>query len=471
MLVSLATAGLKVNVNVEPMNLSQRLNNTMEFKVTCTAKEDSYRYRRYGQDTSRILTRLRILMETSVYGTWQPIVQLSNLEPSRVFVDPAFPNANAAGTISPNLRSKGSGLAVEWTGPTVDSIRRFRCDAITFNQEYSDSGTYHYHDTRIKTVNLNSYSLTQLSSLEKDNVMQKLDVISAKIDGENTASIQSKAITDEREVGEILRRVKLRLSEAKKIQAEKIERMRKILNDLLTNALENQTKHLDTVRSTLDSALQGSFLMLWPNGTYAIPKPLSGCPSTSGQYWKEGYLRHHTESIQRNEDEVSPGNHLQQPVLYRKRDKFFVYQRFCVKTDGNTFGPAWPKGSYCINAVSRCPAGFNVGYVTWDEEDFRSEASYSGQLPMGRFEESKTMLQYCCREDGKAAEPVDMPRFQPFYLYRYRGKCQQVVGMNVTEEYIHFDSENSNNGDKAELKHPDVELNDVVLHLCYYEQA
>ena len=66
MLVSLATAGLKVNVNVEPMNLSQRLNNTMEFKVTCTAKEDSYRYRRYGQDTSRILTRLRILMETSV---------------------------------------------------------------------------------------------------------------------------------------------------------------------------------------------------------------------------------------------------------------------------------------------------------------------------------------------------------------------------------------------------------------------
>ena len=310
-----------------------------------------------------------------------------------------------------------------------------------------------------------------MSSLEKDNVMQKLDVISAKIDGENTASIQSKAITDEREVGEILRRVKLRLSEAKKIQAEKIERMRKILNDLLTNALENQTKHLDTVRSTLDSALQGSFLMLWPNGTYAIPKPLSGCPSTSGQYWKEGYLRHHTESIQRNEDEVSPGNHLQQPVLYRKRDKFFVYQRFCVKTDGNTFGPAWPKGSYCINAVSRCPAGFNVGYVTWDEEDFRSEASYSGQLPMGRFEESKTMLQYCCREDGKAAEPVDMPRFQPFYLYRYRGKCQQVVGMNVTEEYIHFDSENSNNGDKAELKHPDVELNDVVLHLCYYEQA
>ncbi|RUS82425.1 hypothetical protein EGW08_009813 [Elysia chlorotica] len=470
MLVSLTTADVKVDVIVEPVFLPSQLNNSMEFTVACTAREEIYR--RYRYDTSRILSRLRILIETSVYNTWQPMAQLSNMEPSRVFVDPSFPNVKAVGSISPSMLSKSSGLSVTWTGPTVDAIRRFRCDAITFDSRYRELGHYHYDDTRTKTENLNSYSLTQLSSGDKITFMEKLNNISTKMDKEKVAASHKKATSDERvQVDHILMRLKQRIEEAKRTQAEKLERMGQILNDLITHYLENNTRQLDTVRNTLDSAVEGSFLMLWPNGTYALPMPSSGCPSTSGQYWKEGSLRHHTESIQRNEDEVSPGHHLQQPVLNRIEDKFFVYQRFCVKTEGNTFGPAWPRGSYCINAVSSCPDGFGTGYLTWDEEDFRPSAIHSGNLPSGEFEDTKTMLKYCCRQDGRPEESVDMPRFQPFYLYRYGGKCQQVVGMNVTEEYIHFDTENSNNGDKALYNHPDVELNDLVLHLCYYVQA
>ena len=292
-------------------------------------------------------------------------------------------------------------------------------------------------------------------------------------DGNNLPGDQAREISKTRaEIEEIIQRLKLRLAEAKRAQTVYAGKMTQLLNDLITPALENQTREIENVESTLENAVKGSFLMLWPNGTYALPMPSTGCPSTNDQTWRHGYRRHHTESLQRNDDTASENIHLKQPVLNRSRDKFYIFQHFCVRTEESSFGPDWPRGSYCINKAGRvCPSNFNLGSISWDEEDFRSQASASGEMPSGDYGESKTKLYYCCRDDGSVDEPVDMPRYQPFYLYRYQGECQKVVGMKATEEFIHFDTENSNNGDEKWGAHPDVELDDIILRLCYYEMA
>jgi hypothetical protein len=37
------------------------------------------------------------------------------------------------------------------------------------------------------------------------------------------------------------------------------------------------------------------FTVLWPSGTYGLPKPKSGCPDSSGFLWKTGKRFHDTE--------------------------------------------------------------------------------------------------------------------------------------------------------------------------------
>ncbi|GFO21126.1 Apextrin [Plakobranchus ocellatus] len=469
LVVSAVEARVNIDLQLDPMTLTTKVNLTRDYSVSCSVTEQRDRYSRYPRGFSSVLTRLRILMEKKG-SSWQPLAQVTNMEPNDVYVDPAWPNTTADGRITTDITSQRSYLKLSWNGPTIDAVNNFRCDAVTFEFGYKNKGRYDWSDKRMKTDKLNSYSFAALSALERVDAISRLNSSASKAE-EKEANMEDSLRKERAEIEKLLSRIKTRLAEAVSSHAATIDTTARRLSDGFIEASEKQTREIDRVESMLNTALEGSLLMLWPRGSYGLPKPATGCPFTTRSRWQAGERRHHTESIDRNKDAVSPGNHLEQPVLYRIWDKNFVFQRFCMRTLDVSFGPDWPKGSYCINKYSDCPEGFSWGTVKWQEENFRSDSTKTGKLPSGRYQSGKTELYYCCREDGLPDDPVDLPRFQPFYLYRRGGRCQQVAGMKVTEEFIRFDTENRYNGDQASGKHPDVELDNLVLHLCYYEQA
>ena len=222
----------------------------------------------------------------------------------------------------------------------------------------------------------------------------------------------------------------------------------------------------------------------WPDQTFGLPMPESGCPATpGGATWLNGHIGYHTESVDENRDNVSYPNHLTGPVnRVDDQGNHFMYLHFCVKDSyyrtflaifnvtGNqskeeATGPIqWPAGSYCINrAGGRCPRGFSSGYLDIDEEDTGHIRKVKAPLP--------DVLFFCCRKDGPATNPVRLPAQNPFFLYRFGGKCQAVLDMQVRAESVTLDTENVNNSDGYENEfHPDGHVEDVRLELCYYSQ-
>ena len=222
----------------------------------------------------------------------------------------------------------------------------------------------------------------------------------------------------------------------------------------------------------------------WPDQTFGLPMPESGCPETpGGATWLNGHIGYHTESVDENRDNVSYPNHLTGPVnRVDDQGNHFMYLHFCVKdsydrtslaifnvtgdqSKEEATGPIqWPAGSYCINrAGGRCPRGFSSGYLDIDEEDTGHIRKVKAPLP--------DMLFFCCRKDGPATNPVRLPAQKPFFLYRFGGKCQAVLDMQVRAESVTLDTENVNNSDRYENEfHPDGHVEDVRLELCYYSQ-
>ncbi|RUS80320.1 hypothetical protein EGW08_011921 [Elysia chlorotica] len=200
----------------------------------------------------------------------------------------------------------------------------------------------------------------------------------------------------------------------------------------------------------------------WPEGNFALLNSKSGCPRTSASpVWWEGYMMYHTESMDENHDNVTYMSNLAEPIM--QVDRFgnnFLIMHFC--TSYNSTSQPWPPGAYCMNRVtSKCPAGFQSGYMDIDEEDINYSGQSHGTLP--------EMLFFCCRRDGDPNVPVALPNSRPFYLYRFGGQCQEVVGMQVRPETMLFDTENENNQDDYQNEnHPDGKLTDVELELCYY---
>jgi len=74
------------------------------------------------------------------------------------------------------------------------------------------------------------------------------------------------------------------------------------------------------------------------------------------------------------------------------------------------------------------------------------------------------------RSDGSYLRPVWLPRTKPFYLFKYKTKCQTVEGMVVTEETIFWDDEDNNHNGHESGSHPASSGggNYVTVHYCYY---
>lgn len=156
---------------------------------------------------------------------------------------------------------------------------------------------------------------------------------------------------------------------------------------------------------------------------------------------------------------------------------------YCVKDkdDVGGMGLEWPEGSYCIAQKDNdCPQpGFGEGSITWN--DYKSLVTrkslnkITGKLPHGVYDKN-TKIYFCCRSDGKASDSMILPIAKPFVLYRYHGKCQNVNGTTVNEDFIKYDDNSRSrigNKNGCEVEHPDDDncKGDHKLYFCHYKKA
>lgn len=175
----------------------------------------------------------------------------------------------------------------------------------------------------------------------------------------------------------------------------------------------------------------------WPRGTYALPKPKSGCP---GQFtWSTGE-RHQMTKAESPQNHWYHHNHFD-AVLHKEA----LTMRFCVKEipSASNYDLLWPSGDYCIYQYGgQCPPYFTQGYIQFDDENTNNTNSQKGVLPDGIYN-SDTRYNYCCRSDSSYLTPIILPTDKSFYLFKNKHGCQRVNNMLVQEETITWDNDNS----------------------------
>ena len=208
----------------------------------------------------------------------------------------------------------------------------------------------------------------------------------------------------------------------------------------------------------------------WPDGTYSLPKPYPSCPFnpfTPDLRWSLGWLLQDTENDDNHYQSATGQGHLNGHLA---RD--FIVTTFCTKNSTTSdSGTKWPPGSYCIAKYGPCPDGFQEGSIFWDDQDSSNRNARGGNMPDGKYD-TDTRIDYCCRNDAPSSKRIILPYVMPFYLIRQSSSgCQRVRYMTVTEEYLQWDDENSNNQDYKSGLHPydDGDLHNHRLHYCYYQ--
>ncbi|XP_071950812.1 uncharacterized protein [Antedon mediterranea] len=235
--------------------------------------------------------------------------------------------------------------------------------------------------------------------------------------------------------------------------------------------------NLAKIRSNMDQAMWGypayrnaiksedpvvEIPITWPQGTYGLPQPSSGCPLAPQFKWHTGWRKHDTE---KNNQWSSP-NHFLGPIWQND-----MYDNFCLKHDVTTtdYDWVWPNGQYCIYQVgASCPANMKPGFIFWDDKN-TDGSNYGGNVPEGTYD-SDTKMYFCCQIEGFSTNPIHLPTDSPFYLFPYVNQCQEVVGMSAQMEWFLFDNENTSNDDYAMgfYPHANYYKSDIGLHYCYY---
>ena len=109
--------------------------------------------------------------------------------------------------------------------------------------------------------------------------------------------------------------------------------------------------------------------------------------------------------------------------------------------------------------------------IRWDDEDDENCNSLNGQHPDGDFG-INTMIEYCCRTDGFATNPINLPTDKPFVLFKSNNReCQEVNGMEVRDEYFFWDTEDDKPAHRITGSINAELLNDgrnLKLYYCYY---
>lgn len=205
--------------------------------------------------------------------------------------------------------------------------------------------------------------------------------------------------------------------------------------------------------------------LTWPNGTYGLPMPDTGCPKDG--IWQGGYRKHDTEDDDASNGWSTPNHFSSSPQL---KD---ITENFCIKDrkELSKFDLPWQPGKYCIFQFdNKCPTGFKPGSIYWDDEDDDNKNNWGGEVPTGSYG-SNTRIYYCCRTDGSPHEPIYLPTNSPFYLFRSAGSlyCQKVYGAKSSKEYLYWDTEDDDDKDSKTgvVPHSKIDHN-IKIDYCYY---
>ena len=206
--------------------------------------------------------------------------------------------------------------------------------------------------------------------------------------------------------------------------------------------------------------------LLWPDGTFSLPEPISGCPHSNA---RRGFVQ---QDLEGDRSEIADRYRTSNPFhLLTVPDTVngALENYYCTFTIPSNNNASWPSGSYCVGRYgASCPQGFTEGVVFWDDDNEGSNI-VSGAIPYGKYE-CDTRIHYCCRSDGSIDTPIVLPTAKPFSLLRQSADgCQQVQGMNVTVEWLFMDSEDDNNQNYIQGSAPYIEgTTDYTIYYCYY---
>ena len=114
--------------------------------------------------------------------------------------------------------------------------------------------------------------------------------------------------------------------------------------------------------------------------------------------------------------------------------------------------------------------GMSSGSVFWDDENDNNDNSVNGTVPSGVYDED-TLIHYCCMTNGDTSDPITLPSNRPFYLFPYDSSCQEVEGMNVSEEWFEWDDDEDTRSGNSTGSHPrrrSYGYGAQELQYCYY---
>lgn len=81
-------------------------------------------------------------------------------------------------------------------------------------------------------------------------------------------------------------------------------------------------------------------VVVWPQGTYGLPKPVKGCPAK----WKEGWRQQELETTN-PKSRFSSNLKLHMDATISSGNKV-INQSFCIKLEMNEERNIWPAGIY-----------------------------------------------------------------------------------------------------------------------------
>ncbi|GFO42720.1 Apextrin-like protein [Plakobranchus ocellatus] len=212
-------------------------------------------------------------------------------------------------------------------------------------------------------------------------------------------------------------------------------------------------------------------LITWAERQFAFLKPKTGCPVDLAFFGgTEKYYRIHTlsrdeyKNVSRHILSLNPG------TIFRDDSENFLTLRFC-EASGIFITKPWPSGSYCVNKVdsTSCPRGLGETSVRLDAHHTKVVHDIFDFLL-----KVEDHLEFCCTHSGFAATPIVMPRQSPFMLYRTRGRCQEVAGMDAVPVAMNIDTDDIIYVIQDDADGLDMDIQDgfpTKIHLCHYEKA
>ncbi|XP_062589196.1 uncharacterized protein LOC134250867 [Saccostrea cucullata] len=190
----------------------------------------------------------------------------------------------------------------------------------------------------------------------------------------------------------------------------------------------------------------------WPDGTYALPASMFGCPETEDRDWTLSYINLTLpDSAQRqywNTKDPDLLNGIIEPNILGPYYYRAIQMNFCVKNlayfddENNDTTKEWPKGEYCIYNLNECPQGFSNGSLTISGYQFTHQ-DIGGVIPGETGSNMSLMLKFCCREDGDYRTSIKLPSEFPFVLFQSMSAdgCQEVTSMITQRDYFYMTNE------------------------------